>query len=297
MLKIPGYERFKDLIFIDKGWSSDKKYIGKAENGDKVLIRISDIADYSRKKAEFEAVKRISQLDIPMMMPLQFGTIDSKNLVYMIFSWIDGEDAEVIMPSLNDNDQSRLGYESGVILKKIHSIKAPSTQQDWSERFNAKINRNILLYQSCGIKVPMEDRIIKFINNNRELLDGRPQSIQHGDYHVGNIFITPAKELSIIDFNRWDYGDPWEEFNRIVWTVHSSEIFASAQLDGYFQGIIPDKFFQLMALYIASNSLMAIPWAMSFGESEINIMMRNIEEMLEHYNGFEMFIPSWYKKA
>lgn len=51
---------------------------------------------------------------------------------------------------------------------------------------------------------------------NYELLNGRTQSYQHGDYHVGNMIISPDNALSIIDFNRSDFGDPWEEFNRIV---------------------------------------------------------------------------------
>lgn len=295
MFSIPGYEQFNKFTLIEKGWSSDKKYMVTNNSNNKILIKVSDITEYDKKKAEFEAVERISQLGIPMMMPLQFGVIESENLVYMVFSWIKGSEAEIIIPSLTIKEQKKLGYDSGVILKKIHSIPAPVTQQDWADRFNAKIDRNIKRYKSCGIKAPMEDRIINFINNNRKYLVGRPQTIQHGDYHVGNIFITPNKRISVIDFNRWDYGDPWEEFNRIVWTIQSSEIFASSQLDGYFKDSIPDIFFRLMALYIASNALASIPWAIPFGETDINAMLSNIDQMLEHYNGFETFIPSWYK--
>ncbi len=294
MFNIPGYEQFNKFTLIEKGWSSDKKYMATTESNEKVLVKVSNIEEFDKKEAEFEAVKRISQLGIPMMMPLQFGTIDSENLVYRVFSWVDGAEVEIIMPTLTVAEQKKLGYKSGVILRKIHSIPASVTQQDWAERFNTKIDRNISRYKACGIKVPMENRIINYINDNRKYLVGRPQTIQHGDYHVGNIFITPSKEISIIDFNRWDYGDPWEEFNRIVWTIQSSEIFASAQLDGYFQDDIPDTFFRLMALYIASNALTSIPWAIPYGESDVKAMLRNIEQMLEHYNGFETFIPSWY---
>lgn len=295
MLSIPGYEHYNKYSLIEKGWSSDKKYMAATNSNEKILVKVSNIKEYDKKKAEFGVVERISQLGIPMMMPLQFGTIDSKSLVYMVFSWIDGDEAEIVIPTLTSEEQKKLGYESGVILKKIHSIPAPSTQWDWAERFNAKIDRNINRYKSCDIKVPMEDRIISYINDNRKFLVGRPQTIQHGDYHVGNIFITPSKKISIIDFNRWDYGDPWEEFNRIVWTIQSSEIFASAQLDGYFNDDIPDVFFRLMAIYIASNALASIPWAIPYGESDVNAMLRNIDLMLEHYKGFETFIPSWYK--
>ena len=68
----------------------------------------------------------------------------------------------------------------------------------------------------AGIKFDGDNKIIDYIENNRYLLSGRPQCFHHGDYHVGNMIISPDNELSIIDFNRWDFGDPWEEFNRIV---------------------------------------------------------------------------------
>lgn len=293
MFILPGFENFNKFTLIEKGWSGDRKYISESADGKKILVKISDGSEYIKKKKEFEAVEQISELGIPMMMPLAFGRINS--LVYMIFTWVEGEEAEEALPSLPNDEHYRLGYDSGVILRKIHTIPAPTSQQDWVERFNAKIDRNISKYKSCSIKVPGEDRIIKYINENRKFLFGRPQTIQHGDYHVGNIFITPGNEISIIDFNRWDYGDPWEEFNRIVWTVQSSEIFASAQLDGYFEGVIPDEFFRLMALYMASNALASIPWAIPFGETDVSAMLRNIDKMLEYYNGFETYIPGWYR--
>lgn len=295
MIILPGYEQYIKQSLINKGWSDDKKYLIKTADGHKLLLKTACLNDYTKKKAEFEAVIEISKLGIPMMMPEAFGRIESLEIVYMLFSWIEGEEAENILPLISKKEQYDLGYESGKILKKIHSIDAPSDQQDWSERFNKKIDRNISRYLSCGIKVPFEEKIIDYINENRKYLIGRPQSIQHGDYHVGNIFIAPENKLGIIDFNRWDYGDPWEEFNRIVWSVHSSEIFASAQLDGYFGDNIPDIFFRLMALYIASNAIASIPWAIPYGESDVNAMLRNIDEMIEYYSGFETFIPSWFK--
>jgi len=34
-------------------------------------------------------------------------------------------------------------------------------------------------------------------------------------------------ELKIIDFDRCDFGDPGEEFNRIVWSAAASPFFAT----------------------------------------------------------------------
>jgi len=38
----------------------------------------------------------------------------------------------------------------------------------------------------------------------------------HGDYHLGNMIVDKDREINIIDFNRWGYDDPYEEFNRLM---------------------------------------------------------------------------------
>ena len=69
------------------------------------------------------------------------------------------------------------------------------------------------------------------------------------------VMIPPDNELSIIDFNRWDFGDPWEEFNRIVWSAAVSPHFCNRSDPGYFGGEPPIEFFKLLAFYISSNTI------------------------------------------
>ena len=102
--------------------------------------------------------------------------------------------------------------------------------------------------------------VITYIEENRYLLSNRPQCFQHGDYHIGNMMLEDGS-LIIIDFDRYDYGDPWEEFNRIVWCAKVSPIFASGLVNGYFDHKVPYEFWRLLALYISSNMLSSIPWA------------------------------------
>lgn len=45
--------------------------------------------------------------------------------------------------------------------------------------------------------------------------------------------INNNNELVIIDFNREDYGEPWEEFNRPVWYMKITHEFAIGIVDGY----------------------------------------------------------------
>lgn len=50
-----------------------------------------------------------------------------------------------------------------------------------------------------------------------------------------------------------------------------------------------------MAVYIASNALSSVPWAISFGETEVENMLKNINNMLQYYDYFNTYKPTWYK--
>ncbi len=101
-------------------------------------------------------------------------------------------------------------------------------------------------------------------------------------------------KLYIIDFNRNDYGDPWEEFNRIVWCAQKSALFASGMVDGYFDGAVPGDFWKLLALYISSNTLSSVYWAVPFGDAEVNTMLNQAKEVLVWFDGMTSTIPKWY---
>lgn len=106
--------------------------------------------------------------------------------------------------------------------------------------------------------------------------------------------IGKDRRLYIIDFDRDDYGDPWEKFNRIVWCAQSSPLFASGMINGYFDNTVPPDFWKLLALYISSNTLSSLPWAIPFGEAKIQTMLKQATDVLSWYNSMENVIPAWY---
>ena len=283
---------FVSMILIEKGWSEDKKYCVTKENGEKFLLRISLIERFEDRKKLYSILKKVAELNVNMCKAVEFGTCDEG--VYTLYTWIDGVDAEEIIQSLSDAEQYSLGYKSGEILKEIHKIVAPNNQEEWYSRYNKKTNIKIRKYNECPLSFEGDFKMIEYIENHRELLRNRPQCFQHGDYHIGNMMLENSK-LVAIDFDRFDYGDPWEEFNRIVWSAQKSSYFATGQLDGYFDGKPSIEFFKLLAFYIASNTLSSIYWAISFGQKEIDTMMNQSQEVLQWYDGMKNLIPSWYK--
>ena len=336
---------FTSRIPIAKGWSEDKKYCVTRSDGTKYLLRISAAERYKNRKELFSMLQKVERLGVPMCRPVELGLCEEG--VYTLHSWIDGEEAEEVIPTLGEDEQYALGLEASRILKKIHSVPAPAAQEDWYTRFGRKTDVKIQKYKENPHHFEGDDLIIGYIEANRGLLKGRPQCFQHGDYHVGNMMIENKKsipesakvenrtvtagigavraedrtvmagidavraedktvtadvdaakaennKLVIIDFDRFDFGDPWEEFNRIVWCAAASPAFASGRLDGYFGGEPPLAFFKLLALYIASNALSSIYWAPQFGQGELDTMLQQAQDILSWYDGMQNPVPSWY---
>ena len=278
---------------ITKGWSCDKKYRAEATDGMAYLLRITPREKAESRFSMFEMMQRVADLGVPMCQPIEYGTCDEG--AYSLQSWIDGSDAEDVIPTFSDAEQYAYGIEAGRILKKIHSIPAPKTPENWETRFNHKIDRKIKMYSECPIKYDNGQAFIDYINANRHLLKDRKQCYQHGDYHIGNMMIDNSGKLQIIDFDRYDFGDPWEEFNRIVWCAQKTPLFASGMVDGYFNGDVPFEFWRLLALYISSNTLSSVPWAIQFGQAEINTMLNQAREVLLWYDNMKNPVPTWYK--
>ena len=100
MQDIKGYSTFKNIKLVNKGWSSDKKYYIETLDGKRLLLRVSDISEYDRKKAEFVMMKHVAALGVPISQPLDLGICNSGKNVYSLLTWCDGEDAEVVLPRL-----------------------------------------------------------------------------------------------------------------------------------------------------------------------------------------------------
>lgn len=280
---------------IEKGWSGDRKYCIFGGDGKKYLLRISPIDRLERKRREFEKMHEVALLGIPMCLPIEFGVCEEG--AYSIQSWIEGDDAESMLNSMNAAEQYQYGLNAGQILAKIHTLPAPADTPSWESRFNTKIDHKIAMYKNCKLKYEKDDAFLEYIAQNRHLLSNRPQSYQHGDYHIGNMMIDRSGTLTIIDFDREDFGDPWEEFNRIVWCAQISSAFAAGMVDGYFDGVVPMEFWQLLALYICSNTLSSLPWAIPFGAEEIQVMRQQAAQVLEWYDEMKNVVPAWYQSA
>ena len=288
------YHRIVHRTVIDKGWSGDQKYCVVTNDGRKYLLRIAAPERADRTKAAFFRMQQIYDLGISMPQPLEMGTCHEG--IYTIQSWIEGADAETVIPNLPEPVQHTLGLDAGKMLKVIHTLPVPASDTTWDTKFNAKIDRKIAMYESCPLRYERDELILNYLADYRHLLAGRPQTYQHGDYHIGNMMVDSEGKLVVIDFDRDDIGDPWEEFNRIVWCAQAAPEFARGMVEGYFDGDVPEDFWRLLLLYICSNTLSSLPWAVPYGETQIKVMTNQWADILSWFDDFDCIVPKWYRK-
>ena len=55
------------------------------------------------------------------------------------------------------------------------------------------------------------------------------------------------------------------------------------------------EFWKLLALYISSNTLSSVPWAIPFGDEQIQVMVNQAKDVLSWYDNMKNPIPTWYK--
>lgn len=102
---------------IDKGWSSDKKYCITTDNGEKFLMRVTPKENSANHVNMFRILQQVATLGVSMCKPIELGKYDEN--VYTIYTWIDGKDAEEIIPFLEESEQYNYGLDVGKSLRSF----------------------------------------------------------------------------------------------------------------------------------------------------------------------------------
>ncbi len=291
---LAGYDVI-DVKPFNKGWSDDEKYIVTTKSGKKKLLRLSDASNAARCERQVHIIKQAIANDIPTQQLVAHGYCFEDTKYFILLEWVDGVDANEFIMNYSTEDQYKFGRTAGGYLKRIHQFSSTvKPKDDWDVLFNRKIDKKLELYENCELKYDNDDLMLERIESLRAKLSDVGQVVHHGDYHLGNILIDRNQQLHIIDFDRHDIGDPWEEFNRLPFCYDVSPKFASGLVDGYFDDEVPYLFWEMLCLYISTNALSALPWAMMFGEEEIITMQRQTDSIFKQYENFGRVIPLWY---
>ena len=280
----------KELIL--KGYSEEIKYKVKADK--KCFLKVSPLSFIKKKELEVKYISALEkEIKFPKLVEMKFET----NSILSLYEWIDGVDIRDYASKLTGEELYQYGMQAGAFLKKIHSLSIEESSVNWQEYYIQKSKKKIHSFRKLNKNFAEIEMFIDFIQSHQSLLKDRPISLCHGDYHVGNMMIElETKKLVIIDFGSLEIGDPMGEFNRMIWNAQLSEEFATGFVNGYFEGEkISDIFWKLMAYYMACDVVGSIPWAINFGDNQLEIMLKRAKLVLDWFDDFKRVIPKFYK--
>jgi len=294
MIDIPGGEAFAKIEPVSKGWTNEKKYYVETYDGRRLLLRVADMSEYEHKKAQYAMLERISELDIPMSSPVDFGLCDGGKNVYQLLTWVDGEDLDSVLPAMPETEQYNLGLKAGGLLRKIHSVPAPEGTEDWGICFNRMLQGELEAYHSkTELHCELGDTILEYFKENPDIPGTRPQTLIHGDYNPGNLIVMPNGELGVIDFSS-SYGDPCWDIFKVSWRPDLFPYFYSGQIRGCWGSGPALEFWNVYAHYWAFGALIALQAPRWAGFNDLEEGKNVAQNILTWSDNFKNPIPVWY---
>lgn len=280
------------VLPIDKGFSTEKKWQVIAKNG-VFLLRSSSSNSLERKKEEFDLMVRLYRQGVKCNKPIDFFESSDKTTIYSLYNYLPGQDAETCITETIPSQQYEVGVNAGKDLKKINSVT--SDTKTWYERKWKKHNHYLKLYGEIGYRFDEDKKALRFIEMNYNMTESGPDLLQHDDFHLGNIVVNNNEYGGILDFNRYDWGDPLHEFVKLEWfTWPVSKDFARGQVQGYYgDNKISDEDCRKISVYIAMSLFSTVVWTLRFHPHTMGNIENKIESILQHYRFFEKTIPDW----
>ncbi|MFQ6807409.1 MAG: aminoglycoside phosphotransferase family protein [Lachnospiraceae bacterium] len=295
MKDIRNFDIFVKTEPIHKGWSGDRKYYLETKDGERFLLRVSDISSYETKQHEFEIMKKMSAAGIKMSLPISFGICEEGKSVYLLLSWCDGEEAKEALYHLSDAEQYVFGRKAANVLKQMEAIDYKPPSQEWSQTYQGRVAHYIELYRRCGYTFDGDDVIISFLRTQRHCIGERPTALMHEDFQTDNMVISSDGELYMIDFQMCGETDPYLVMTGAGVSAMYSVPFAMGQIDGYFGKTVPEDFWQKYRYYMLAEMLYAFTVGVKMEEEreETRHMFDNEIKRIK-YQGSP--IPMWYQK-
>lgn len=102
-------------------------------------------------------------------------------------------------------------------------------------------------YEESNVRIENDEIAIKYVKDNIKNIWTKEPVYMHGDFHPGNLIYMNDGSIGVIDFNRWEVGDPYEEFYKLdSFGIELSVPYCIGQVDAYFDDDIPLDFGKYM---------------------------------------------------
>lgn len=286
-----------DLKQINKGYSFDRKYIAEI-NGEKVLLRLYHMKSRDQVRDTQHIMQQFNKLGVRCPKVYAYGEVPQENVCYTIFSFVEGEDGEVALPFLTENEQYRAGYEAGLDLRTMHELPVEASIDTYMIDVEEKFERAVEKYRSLPTSIPHDSDIISYVRTNIGYLGKSKLVYAHHDLNASNVIIHNKTYAGIIDFNRSRIDTAYSEFDKVeLFTTRVSLPFSKGIIDGYFQGIIPEHFWTIRSIHMAQLLIFHVNWVTDYFPANLPHVNDVVQNVIETYEDFNRDVPIWYEKS
>ena len=302
---------------IVKGFSADQKYRVATQDGTVYLLRVSSLSQLARKQDEFHILQHMRDYQVQSPVPVSMGPLPDLQLCYYVVSYVEGEDAQDALPGYSQQVQFDIGAAAGRDLRRMHHYIAPPDISPWRERLIRKHRKYVDAYRTSGIVLKHADAVSTFIDDHLRYIQQSANVFQHDDFHVGNLIVRDGAYSGVIDFNRYDWGDPIHDMVKVgLFSREISVPFANGQLQGYFAGDFhaasqhqqpgkkyasgdfpgeqpPEHFWETYAVYVAMTVIASVVWTLQMTPEQMDSMMERLYLVMEDHKQFTLAKPAW----
>ncbi len=284
--------RIVSAVPIEKGFSDDRKFrltIG----GRDCLLRLSKRNGSAGAQQAFAIMEQLHQSGVRCNEPVMLLVDEPRGVVCRLYGYLAGVDAEDNIGRLPEPDQYRIGVEAGRDLRRINRLQRDTA--DWKRRKWEKHRRYLERYLQLGCRFQHDERVIRFIETHYDPTEAEKDRLQHDDFHLGNLILDHRSYGGVLDFDRFDWGDPLHEFVKLEWfTWPVSEAFARGQIEGYFGTRSIDEARCLpIAVYIAMSLFATVVWTLRFHAHTWPTIEARMLSILKNFEYFDSVRPLW----
>jgi aminoglycoside phosphotransferase (APT) family kinase protein len=278
---------------ILKGFSQEKKWKVELEDGKKYFVKAGNIQTAEQRKKELYYVQHFEKLGVPVPKLVAFYEFSERCVE--ISEFIEGEDGPDALPKMTVMQQYEVGSKAGEVLKIIHSLHKEKPEETWEQYRLGKYERYMERYNQLGIELVSLDVVTEFIDRHKHLLQNRPVVFLHDDYHPENLMFASNQFRGVLDFGRFEWGDPYHDFYKMaLFTRNVSIPFAVGQIHGYFQGEPPVEFWEHYSLYAALIFVSDIVWSYHNTPYLLEETKKRLTTILEDHDQFQSYKPRWH---
>lgn len=280
------------------GFSDDKKFLLVSKQGNKLLLRTSDISKHAVNVEQHRILSLHRDNGVKCPEPIHVQTHESQGLSILLTSFIEGQDAKRVLPTLSESDQYQIGLDAGSDLRRLHLLPRPAHVSPWKLRKVRKHQWYLEQYADLGLRFEGEKRVRTFVDENISILEMSDDRFQHDDFHVGNLIVHNRRYSGVIDFNRFDWGDPIHEFYKMAWfSTGVSVPFCIGQLDGYFNRAVPEGFWKVYSFYCAMSIFPTLVWTKRYFPKTMGHIRSCLMSLLDAHDCFAQLRPTWYEEG